>query len=289
MKRIISMLLCLLMLVSLSAAAFADDSQLLTMKMDRNGRTVYYENGEKVPGYVWEDVIDEFHRLRHNNPVNWDLFEYEEMTFSMDADGDVTALSQYILCKDGKKVETEDPNVAFIDSPTKVHATGAGAAAVTTYDAEGNALAVSNIEVTGRSFSSFVLTNKCGNCGEDQGSSVHFMSCGHFSCDVGREGHGDAGCWIAGHYKCDGGDHSYCYNCLAPVCNGKEHGAGVCPHVHNPVHFAWDKYPTCTVGGVERIICASCGYGAIIQVGPRHTFNDFGFCVFCGVHSSKAS
>lgn len=283
MKRIFSLLLCLVMLLSLSAAAFAEDSQTLTMKMDRNGRNVYYENGEKVPGYIWEDVVAEFHRLRHNNPVNWDLFEYEEMTFSMDADGDVKALSQYILCKDGKKVETSDPNIAFIDSPTKVHATGAGAADVTTYDAEGNALAVSNIEVTGVSFSSFVLVNKCGSCGEDQGSSVHFMSCGHFSCEVGRDGHGDAGCWTAGHYKCDGGDHSYCSNCLAPVCNGKEHGVGVCPHVHNPVHFAWDKLPTCTTGGVERIICAGCGYGAIIQVGPRHWFNDFDLCIYCGV------
>ena len=288
MKRIISMLLCVLMIAGLSVAAFADDSQTLTMKMDRNGRTVYYENGEKVPGYIWEDVVEEFHRLRHKNPVNWDLFEYEEMTFAMDDKGDVTALTQYIICKDGKKVETADPNVAFIDSPTKVHATGAGATTVTTYDTEGNVVALSNIEVTGSSFSTFVLINRCDKCGEDQGSDIHFMSCGHFSCEVGREGHGDAGCWLPGHYKCDGGDHSYCSNCLAPVCNGKEHGVGVCPHVHNPVHFAWDRYPTCTVGGVERVICAGCGYGAIFPVAPCHTFNDFGYCIFCNIHSSKA-
>ena len=288
MKRFISLLLCVLMLMGLSAVAFADDSQTLTMKMDRNGRTVYYEDGTKVPGYVWEDVVAEFHRLRHNNPVDWDLFDYEEMTFAMDAEGDITALTQYIITNDGKKVETSDPNVAFVDSPADVHATGAGTAAVTTYDTEGNALAVSNIEVTGRSFSTFVLVNKCDKCGEDQGEDIHFMSCGHFLCEVGAEGHGDAGCWTAGHYKCDGADHSYCGNCLSPVCNGKEHGVGICPHVHNPVHFAWDKYPTCSEAGVERVICSGCGLGAIVEAAPRHTFNDFGFCIFCSIHEGLA-
>lgn len=283
MKRIISMLLCVLMLMSLSAVAFADDSQTLTMKMDRNGRTVYYEDGTRVPSYVWEDVMAEFHRLRDDHPVNWDLFDYEEMTFAMNADGDITALTQYIIANDGKKIETEDPNVAFIDSPKAIHATGAGAAAVTTYDAQGNAVAVSNIEVTGRSFSTFVLVNKCGQCEQDQGKTSHFMSCGHFSCEVGTDGHGDANCWTAGHYKCDGNDHSYCSNCLAPVCNGKQHGVGVCPHVHNPVHCAWDKYPTCTEGGVERIMCAGCGMRAIIVVAPRHTFNSFDLCVYCHI------
>lgn len=288
MKRIISMLLCMLMIMSLSAVAFADDSQTLTMKMDRNGRTVYYEDGTKVPGYVWEDVIEEFHRLRHSNPVDWDLFDYEEMSFAMDAEGTITALTQYIITNDGKKVETSDPNVAFIDGPSKVHATGAGSASVTTYDTEGDALAVSNIEVTGRSFSTFVLINKCDLCGEDQGSENHFMSCSHFSCEVGKDGHGDALCWTAGHYKCDGKDHSYCSNCLSPVCNGKEHGVNVCPHVHNPVHFAWDKYPTCSEWGVERVICAGCGYGAIVDAAPRHTYDMFGFCVYCRIHQGLA-
>lgn len=284
MKRYISLLMCLAMLLSISAAAFADGSQTLTMEMDRNGRTVYYEDGSKVRGGVYEDVMLEFHRLRHGNPVNWDLFDYEEMTFQLDENGDVKALTQYIVCNDGKVVTTEDPNVAFIDSPTKVHATGAGTVRVITSDAEGNELAASDIEVTGRSFSSFKLINKCSKCGEDQTGKLHFMSCSHFSCEVGTDGHGDAPCGTYGHYNCDGGDHSYCYNCRAPLCNGKEHGEGVCPHVHTPVHFAWDKYPTCTTGGYERIICSVCGFGAIVQVLPRHTFNQFDICIFCNVH-----
>lgn len=288
MKRFISILLCAVMLFALGAVAFADGEEILTMKMDRNGRTVFYSDGTKVPNYVWEDVMDEFHRLRHREPVDWDLFSYEEMTFSLDSEGDVKALTQYIIGNDGKKIETADPNIAFLDSPTKVHATGAGSTTVTTSDTEGNALAVSNIEVTGTSFSTFVLKNICDKCSEDQGSKSHFLSCGHFSCEVDEEEHGDAGCWTYGHYKCDGIDHSYCSNCLAPVCNGKDHGVGVCPHVHNPVHAAWDKYPTCTEGGVERIICAGCGARAIVEVGPRHTFNGFDLCIFCGIYKGLA-
>ena len=281
MKRFISIMLCAAMLLSLSVAAFAESGEILTMKMDRNGRSVYYEDGSRAPYSVWEEVMEQFHWLRDEHGVNWDLFSYEEMTFEMDDSGHVTALSQYIIANDGRKIEISDPKVAFIDNPAKIHAIGAGEAQLTVYDPEGNVLNSSEISVTGASFSSYALINECGKCGQDQGMGSHLMSCAHFSCEVGTAGHGDAPCGTAGHYGCDGDDHSRCYNCLKPLCNGKEHGEGVCPHEHSPVHFAWDKIPTCTSGGIERIVCSVCGYGAIVPVPPCHTYNIFNYCVFC--------
>lgn len=282
MKKFISLLVCVVMICSLSTAVFAEDTQILKMEMLPDGRSVFNEDGERVTLAVWEDVMDEFHRLRHKVGVNWDYFDYEEMTFEYDSEGNVKALTQYMIDNDGGKIVTEDPNVVFIDSPTKFHATGAGEAKVVYYDAEGNEVAVSNIKVTGTSFSNFKLINECSKCLEDQGSNLHFMSCGHYSCEVGREGHGNAGCGTSGHYACDGGDHSICFNCRKGLCNGREHGVGVCPHVHNPVHFAWDKVPTCKEGGVERLICSGCGFGAIVKVPPTHYYNWFDQCVYCG-------
>ena len=89
MKRFISIMLCAAMLLSLSVAAFAESGEILTMKMDRNGRSVYYEDGSRAPYSVWEEVMEQFHWLRDEHGVNWDLFSYEEMTFEMDDSGHV--------------------------------------------------------------------------------------------------------------------------------------------------------------------------------------------------------
>jgi len=283
MKKFISLLLCAVMLCSFSAAAFADDARIFKMEMEPDIKRVFDEDGSRVKLIEYDAVIAAFHKLRNGVGVNWDLFEYEEMTFEyVDDELPVKALSQYIVAKDGSKIVTEDPSVVFLDSPTKFHATGAGETRVVHYDAEGNELSVSNIKVTGTDFDNFKLVNECSKCLEDQGSVLHYMSCGHFSCEVGRAGHGDAGCGTFGHYACDGKEHTICFNCRNCVCNGREHGVGVCPHVHNPVHFAWDKLPTCTASGVERVICSGCGFGAIIQVPPAHHYNIFEQCVHCG-------
>lgn len=282
MKKLVSLLLCAVMIFSLSAVAFAEGGEVYKMEMEPDVKIITDEDGNYAKMVEREAILAKFHRLRHGVGVNWDLFEYEEMTFEYVDDENVKALSQFIIDKNGGKIVTENPNVVFLDSPTKYHATGAGEAKVIHYDAEGNEVAVSNIKVTGTSFENFKLINECSKCGEDQGSKLHYMSCGHYSCEVGRAGHGDAACGTLGHYACDGKDHRICSNCLKGFCNGREHGVGVCPHVHNPVHFAWDKLPTCTTWGVERLICSGCGFGAIVQAPPAHHYNSFGQCIHCG-------
>ena len=160
---------------------------------------------------------------------------------------------------------------------------GAGETRVVRYDAEGNEVSVSNIKVSGTNFKNFQMINECSKCLADQGSLNHYMSCGHYSCEVGREGHGDAVCGTFGHYACDGADHSICYNCQKGLCNGREHGFGVCPHVHTRAHFAWDKKPTCQTEGVERIYCPGCGSCAIVFVPPvDHVMSVANYCIWCG-------
>lgn len=283
MKKFVSVLLCAVMLFSFSAAAFADGGEVYKMEMEPDVKRIYDAEGGYALLAEREDILEEFHRLRNKVGVNWDLVEYEEMSFEIDADGNVKALSQYIIDNKGGKIVTEDPNVAFIDSPDRIHATGAGETRVIRYDAEGNEVSVSNIKVSGTNFKNFQMINECSKCLADQGSLNHYMSCGHYSCEVGREGHGDAVCGTFGHYACDGADHSICYNCQKGLCNGREHGFGVCPHVHTRAHFAWDKKPTCQTEGVERIYCPGCGSCAIVFVPPvDHVMSVANYCIWCG-------
>lgn len=283
MKKFVSLLLCAVMVFSLSAVAFADGGEVYKMEMEPDVKRIYDAEGNYALLAEREDILAEFHRLRNKVGVNWDIVEYEEMTFELDDEGNVKALSQYIIDNKGDKIVTEDPNVAFVDSATKIHATGAGETRVVHYDAEGNEVSVSNIKVSGTNFRNFKLINECSKCLEDQGSNNHYMSCGHYSCEVGRAGHGDAACGTFGHYACDGADHSICPNCQKGFCNGKEHGFGVCPHVHTRAHFAWDSKPTCQKMGVERIYCPGCGACAIVQVGPvDHVMSAANHCIWCG-------
>lgn len=261
MKRAISFLLTLLMLCSITIAAFAEESDILTMEMGRNGRTVYYEDGSRAPNYVKEKVEREFHRLRNGQGVNWDLFDYEEMTFRVEKDGSLTALTQYLISNTGDKIESSDPQVVFLDSPDSFHATGAGKAEVKMTSEAGEEAVISYVEVVGESFSSFTLTNKCGKCEEAQGEALHCMSCGHYACEVEREAHGDAPCGVTGHFNCDDTDHSLCGNCLKPVCDGREHGAGKCVHVHSYVHVSYSYRSS-----GELVRCPGCGQMALFSL-----------------------
>lgn len=284
MKRFISILLALVLMGTLGVAAFAEESgsKIIVMELEPDIKAFSYEDGSKISYDTREDALLLFHELRDGKGIFWGQLESGEVRFEENAEGELRMISQYFITHEGLKVETSDPYVVFVDTDKKMHPTGAGEAYVTITDASGNEVSSWKITVTGTSSSNFVLVNECPNCTQDQSDKLHYMSCGHYACDVGREGHGDASCGYAGHYACDEADHSLCFNCQKGLCKG-EHGVGVCPHVHTPVHFAWDRLPTCTKGGVERIICSGCGYGAIIQTPPRHAWHPYynNICSVC--------
>lgn len=284
MKRFISIVLALCLIFTLGAVAFAEESgsKVIVMKLEPDVKAFSYEDGSRISNDTREDALLLFHELRDGKGIYWGQLESGEVRFEEAADGELKMVSQYFITNEGLKVETSDPYVVFVDTDKRMHPTGAGEAYVTITDAAGNQVSSWKITVTGTSSGNFVLVNECPNCTKDQSDKLHYMSCGHYSCEVGREGHGDASCGYAGHYACDGANHGRCSNCQRGLCKG-EHGVGVCPHVHTPVHFAWDKVPTCTEGGVERIICSGCGFGAIVQTPPRHTWHPYytNICAKC--------
>lgn len=283
MKRILSFVLALALLASLGVCAFADGgAEKLTMSMDRNGKIVTYADGTRAKGRVLEKCHEQLYYLMHRVPINWDLFDRAELEMELDADGVVTVTSQTMYALNGSKLVNSNPMVAILESPTKLHPTGAGSADISLYGADGTLLQTAAISVTGSSFSTFSMTNTCSVCSEEEGSGFHLMSCGHFLCQTGSAGHGAASCGTLGHFACDGANHSICYNCLRPLCNGGEHGEGICPHAHTPQFAGWEKRPTCTKWGIAYIRCAVCGWGFAQSIAPSHSYDAREICTVCG-------
>lgn len=283
MKRFVSILLALVMLCSFCAGAFAEENaKVIIMELAPDVKRFAYEDGSQLSYALQQDCLAEFHRLRNGNGIYWGELDSGEARFEETADGDVVMTAISWVALDGRKVSTSDPQVVFPDTVDKMHPTGAGEAVVSVCDADGAELAVYNVKVSGTSFRNFDLSVECPKCLEYQSGGVHLMSCGHYSCETGRDGHGNAPCGIVGHFLCGGGDHGICGNCLKPLCKG-EHGVGVCPHEHSRAHVRWVVYPTCTTGGLEHIVCPGCGYAAIVHTPNKHTWHPYysNICVYC--------
>lgn len=267
MKRIVSVLLAAVMLLSVSAAAFAEESY--TLYMDRNGKIVKDAADTKIHGKVQEKVFQKFYQLMQGVPVNWDKFDYAEYEVTVGDDGSVTFGQQTMAALDGSSVVSGNAEVVIFETPQKFHAVSSGETAVTHYDFYGQELDVSQITVKAVSTGEKLISNICPKCGQNQEKNFHLMVCGHYSCEVGTAGHGAGACGVPGHMSCDGKDHGICPNCLKRLCSG-EHGVGVCEHVHSwqfdGAGFSPDgKY------WVTRTYCPVCGeyYYTPVEI-PSH-------------------
>ncbi|MDO4982976.1 MAG: hypothetical protein Q4E35_05405 [Eubacteriales bacterium] len=229
MKRYIALLLTLIMILSLTAGAFADGEKNYTLYVDRNGKVLKASDGSRVHGKAEEKTVAEFYRLMKGVPVNFDKFDNMVFDVTVNDANEVSFGKQVVLGTNGCTYTSDNASVCIFENAGSFHFTDNGETTVTLSDFDGNAIATSAVTVKGD-----VAKNICSQCGEDQGKQFHVMSCGHFSCEVGEVGHGDAECGVVGHYACDGSDHGICYNCLEPLCSG-QHGEGVCKHVHS-----WD-------------------------------------------------
>ncbi len=258
MKRTVSLLLAAVMLLSLSASVFAEQSAgSYTLYMDRNGKYVEDSGGVKVRGRIQEKVFQKFYMLMQNVPVNWDKFDYAEYEVTVGDDGSVTFGKQTMGALDGTSVISGNAEIVIFETPENFHAASSGETTITHLDFFGKELDVSQITVKALSTGAMLISNICPKCGQDQGKGFHRMVCGHYSCETGEVGHGKGDCGVPGHMNCDGNDHSTCPNCLKPLCSG-EHGVGICQHVHNwqpagagfsPDHKYW----------VNRYYCPGCG------------------------------
>lgn len=257
MRRTIAIIMTVVMLLSLSLCAFAENEEAAqyTLHMDRNGKTLLDADGKAVSGDIKDKAVAEFYRLMNGVPVNWVNFNYNEFEVIVDAAGNVTLGKQTLSLLDGTFLTSSNAEAALYESPEKYHAAGDGETtfALIGYDGSevASAAASTEMDANGR----LIPNCPCPNCGENQTETLHAMICGHYDCEEGAEGHGAGACGTPGHMNCDGREHGKCANCQEPLCSGK-HGTGVCQHVHQ-----W-------LTGPGWALCETCGEARYYEIPP---------------------
>lgn len=263
MKRTASLILCLVLLFSLAVPAFAEEGLTYEMEITRTSKEVY-SGGQRVHQPEAGECNARLYDVLDIDYHDRSLFDSCYLTFEDTADGMVMTF-QKLIGNNGYTYTSSNPEVVFLLSDGKLHATGIGEAEIVVYDATGTEVDRFMVTVGGGNRAK-VITAPCSQCGENQGSTLHRMSCGHFSCDGGAAGHGAGACGKAGHFKCDGKDHGTCTNCWSALCEG-EHGVGVCQHVHS-WGLSWGR-----INGwgpaYAAYVCSTCGaWGPAAYIEP---------------------
>ena len=190
---------------------------------------------------------------------DWASAESIRFDFDCAEDGRVHCKRQTLTGTDGVTVVNLRPETVYVADSETLVPVAAGRAAVSFTNTLGESLQRLSIRITN---GSGVLTVECvcPECGEDQGAALHMCACGHYTCTsgFGAAEHAVPECGIAGHCVTDGAAHGKCRNCLKPLCNGEEHGVGICRHEHTWTQKSYTA-PTATTPGRSVAQCVTCG------------------------------
>ena len=258
MKKYLSLLLALAMLLSLGVTAFAQTGDRYTMHIERTEKVVYQGTGKasledsgKCNAALYELLNTDMH----------DRSLFASMTIDFEDVGEeyYKATKQTMVGNNGYTYENSNPQAVFLEPAGKFYASGAGESEIVVYAPDGTEADRFTVTVTGVK-PKYIIKAVCSKCGEDMGTNMHIYSCGHFVCQDGGYpmAHAAGACGYGGHFVCDGKDHSYCSNCLSPKCYG-EHGVGICQHVHNWFYAYSANYWPYWEPGCPMRICTSCG------------------------------
>lgn len=249
MRRTISLILTVFLLLSLSVCAFAEAQY--TLHMDRNGKTLLDADGKPVSGAVKDAAVTEFYGLMQGTPVNWMNYNYMEFEVAADDDGNVSLGKQTVSLQDGTFRTSSNAEVAMYIKPDEYRGCGLGEVTFAVVGFDGQEVGSSEATTEYDEYGRILIKSICPNCDENQDTDLHMMICGHYYCEEGAVGHGGGACGTPGHMNCDGGCHDICTNCLKPLCSGL-HGVGVCEHVHKWIIAG-------RFGEVKWAYCETCG------------------------------
>ena len=151
-----------------------------------------------------------------------------------ESDGRLRPVRAEAVFNDGITVKVVNPSVVYISGSLSLMPLSEGRATVSYEAGKGAELFTLDVRCEADGNGGLSLSSVCPCCQGDQGGQLHYLMCGHYSCQDGynEAGHFPAECGTVGHCGAEG-DHSICKNCLAPVCSGGSHGYGQCIHVHN--------------------------------------------------------
>ncbi|MDO4983311.1 MAG: hypothetical protein Q4E35_07125 [Eubacteriales bacterium] len=148
-------------------------------------------------------------------------------------DGTYTPVRQTLFTNDGFVITCERSECLAIESSGLIAPLSEGRASVSFSNKLGEPVGSFSAKVFDDN-GTLSLSLPCPQCGAETGGVLHLAACGHFTCqsDYDTETHGTGDCQLAGHCISDGREHGVCKNCRGFLCDGHEHGSGVCQHVH---------------------------------------------------------
>lgn len=206
---------------------------LLTVEYSQYGIEILQE-GKAVYGQLREDCLELLNRIYPLGKPDWQRVYRLYFEFVQQPDGSLRPSRCKVSFVNGLTVSSVNCAVACISDSLSLLPISVGRAELCYENALGQELLRLNIRCAADENGALYLSSLCPGCGETQGEQLHYLQCGHYSCQEGYDAvsHGAADCGYAGHCASEG-DHTKCKNCLEPVCNGQNHGFGQCQHVHN--------------------------------------------------------
>lgn len=221
----------------------------LTAEYSQSGFSLY-KDGHGTFGELRQACLEAANALCPDGQPDWKVFYKLLLEFRETEDGGVELLRAEAQLHNGLLLRCTNPGKVFIADSSRLFPVSEGRSLLRFYNERGEELMGLEARCVRAEDGGLAVQCICPGCKEDQGEALHALLCGHFSCDEEYEGlaHESADCGIAGHCAAEG-EHQRCGNCLEPVCDGQQHGFGLCLHQHNWVLISF-----------YASRCASCGY-----------------------------
>lgn len=215
------------------STAVRASSPVLTAEYTQYGIEVYDE-GTAIHGEVKEACLELLNVLYPRGRPDWQKVESMYFDFVREPDGSLRPSRARVGFTNGLSVSSVNPAVVCIIDSLSLMPISVGRAVVSYENGLGKELFSLDVRCVADEQGALSVSSLCSGCGEMQGGQLHYLVCGHYSCQDNSEDseHSPAVCGIAGHCSAEG-EHTKCKNCLGPVCDGQSHGFGQCLHTHN--------------------------------------------------------
>lgn len=235
----------------------ASDSPLL-VKFSRIA-TEITRNGLPVFGALRANALSTAQEFIANGGDDWNKVRVLTVEFKVGDDESVSIRKERLMDVDGLSAVNLRPQIVWMPDCRSLVPLAVGRSTISFTNELETELQTLSVRVS-ENGGGLDVACVCPYCGGNQECALHMLPCGHYSCadDVKVEEHAVAECGYAGHCITDGAVHSTCSNCLKPLCNGQEHGKGICLHEHTWVQQSY-RAPTATESGESVSRCVTCG------------------------------
>lgn len=230
----------------------------LLVTLSRTGSTITHDR-QPVYGALRADALSAAEECTANGGDDWNKIGELIVEFDVESDESLSVKTERLTDVDGLCAVNIRPQVVWLADCETLVPLSEGRSLLSFTNALGEELQSLSVRVAENAVG-FDVDCVCPSCGENQDCALHMLPCGHYICadGVAISEHAVPECGYAGHCVTDGADHGTCKNCLKHVCDGQEHGFGICEHQHTWVQQSY-RGPTADADGESVSYCVTCG------------------------------